>query len=88
MSFEFAVVPGAKFVWVPEPDGTPLEERGIEPQVAVASRWWDFLGKRDPVLAAALDRLRAAPLPDKPLGTSLPDSAPASPQSRSAAGRF
>jgi hypothetical protein len=45
------------------PDGTPLDERGFQPQVRFEPKPGAFEGERDDLLAAALDRLRQAPLP-------------------------
>lgn len=50
------------------PDGTPLDERGIQPQIKFEPQPGAFDGERDDLLAAALERLRQAPLPAKPIG--------------------
>ncbi len=47
------------------PDGTPLDERGFQPQVKFEPQPGAFEGERDDLLAAALERLRRAPLPAK-----------------------
>lgn len=47
------------------PDGTPLDERGFQPQIPFVPTPGAFDGKRDDLLTAALVRLRQAPLPDK-----------------------
>ena len=47
------------------PDKKPLDERGFEPQVRFAPNPGAFEGERDDLLTAALERLRAAPLPEK-----------------------
>jgi C-terminal processing protease CtpA/Prc len=49
------------------PDGTPLDERGFQPQVRFQPEPGAFEGARDDLLAAALERLRKAPLPEKPI---------------------
>jgi len=49
------------------PDGTPLDERGFQPQVPFKPAPESFQGDRDDLLTAALERLRKAPLPDKPI---------------------
>ena len=49
------------------PDGTPLDGRGFQPQVRFTPKPGAFDGDRDDLLTAALDRLRRAPLPDKPI---------------------
>jgi len=49
------------------PDGTPLDERGVQPQVRFEPKPGAFEGKHDDLLAAALERLRLAPLPAKPI---------------------
>ena len=48
------------------PDGTPLDERGFQPQVVFKPEDGAFQGNRDDLLAAAVERLRKAPLPEKP----------------------
>jgi C-terminal processing protease CtpA/Prc len=40
------------------PDGTPLERHGVPPDVSVDAAPADFTETRDPVLEAALARLR------------------------------
>ena len=56
-------------VWIAFlPDGTPLDERGIQPQIKFDPQPGAFEGERDDLLAAALERLRQAPLPAKPIG--------------------
>ena len=49
------------------PDGTPLDERGFQPQIPFTPGPGAFEGDRDDLLAAALARLSQAPLPDKPI---------------------
>ena len=49
------------------PDGTPLDERGFQPQVPFKPVAGAFEGERDDLLTAALARLSQAPLPDKPI---------------------
>lgn len=58
------------------PDGTPLDERGFVPQVPFEPGPGAFAGERDDLLAAAIERLRAAPQPEKPIeGPKLEASA-------------
>jgi len=49
------------------PDGTPLDERGFQPQVWFKPTPGAFEGKCDDLLTAALERLRQVPLPDEPI---------------------
>jgi hypothetical protein len=49
------------------PDGTVLDEHGFQPQVPFSGSPSAFAGDRDDLLTAALTRLAAAPLPDKPI---------------------
>jgi hypothetical protein len=49
------------------PDGTPLDERGFQPQAPFRPTPGVFEGQRDGLLQAALERLRQAPLPDLPI---------------------
>jgi C-terminal processing protease CtpA/Prc len=49
------------------PDGTPLDERGFQPQIRFEPKPGAFEGVRDDLLAAALERLRQSPLPEKPI---------------------
>ena len=49
------------------PDGTPLDERGFQPQIRFQPKPGAFQGERDDLLAAALDRLRQEPVPAKPI---------------------
>ncbi|SPE60775.1 putative Calcium/calmodulin-dependent protein kinase [Verrucomicrobia bacterium] len=49
------------------PDGTPLDERGFQPQVPFQPGPGAFDGGRDDLFSAALERLRQAPMPDKPI---------------------
>jgi hypothetical protein len=49
------------------PDGTPLDERGFQPQIQFKPEPGAFEGKRDDLLKAALERLKKAPLPEKPI---------------------
>ncbi|HEV2208111.1 MAG TPA: S41 family peptidase [Verrucomicrobiae bacterium] len=58
------------------PDGTPLDERGFQPQIRFDPPPGAFEGSRDELLTAALERLRLLPLPAQPI-----PSAANSPQS-------
>jgi Peptidase family S41/Tricorn protease C1 domain len=49
------------------PDGTPLDERGFQPQIPFKPAPGAFEGNRDDLLTAALTRLSQLPLPDKPI---------------------
>ena len=49
------------------PDGTVLDERGFQPQVPFTTTPEAFTDNRDDLLTAALNRLAAAPLPEKPI---------------------
>ncbi len=49
------------------PEGTPLDERGFQPQIPFKPTPGAFGGERDDLLSAALARLSQAPLPDKPI---------------------
>jgi hypothetical protein len=49
------------------PDGTPLDERGFQPQILFKPEPGAFEGDRDDLLKAALARLSEAPLPEKPI---------------------
>jgi hypothetical protein len=49
------------------PDGTPLDQRGFQPQIVFDPSPGAFDGLRDDLLTAALARLRSAPLPDQPI---------------------
>jgi hypothetical protein len=49
------------------PDGTPLDERGFQPQIPFEPASGAFEGDRDDLLTAALARLSQLPLPDKPI---------------------
>jgi len=49
------------------PDGTVLDEHGFQPQVPFTPASGAFSGSRDDLLTAALERLRSAPLPEKPI---------------------
>jgi len=49
------------------PDGTPLDERGFQPQIPFQPAPGAFAGERDDLLAAALARLSQSPLPGKPI---------------------
>src|SRR5258708_36766970 len=46
------------------PDGTPLDERGFQPQVLFTPTPGAFEGNRDDLLTAALERLRQTPQPE------------------------
>jgi C-terminal processing protease CtpA/Prc len=52
------------------PDGTPLDERGIQPQIKFEPQAGAFEGSHDDLLSAALEHLRQAPLPAKPIGAN------------------
>jgi Peptidase family S41 len=54
------------------PDGTPLDERGFQPQVRFVSAPGAFQAERDDLLAAALERLRQAPPSELPLKPQAP----------------
>lgn len=54
------------------PDGTPLDERGFQPQVKFEPEPGAFEGNRDDLLSAALERLRRAPLPKDPIAGEQP----------------
>lgn len=47
------------------PDGTPLDERGFQPQIRFEPKPGAFQGARDDLLAAALDRLREGASPGR-----------------------
>ncbi|HLH54075.1 MAG TPA: S41 family peptidase [Verrucomicrobiae bacterium] len=49
------------------PDGTPLDERGFQPQLVFETSPGAFEGLRDDLLTAALGRLRSVPLPEQPI---------------------
>jgi hypothetical protein len=49
------------------PDGTPLDERGFQPQIPFKADPGAFEGDRDDLLKAAIARLSDSPLPDKPI---------------------
>jgi hypothetical protein len=49
------------------PDGTPLDERGIEPKIHFTAAPGDFEGNRDQLLTAALDRARKTESHAKPI---------------------
>jgi hypothetical protein len=49
------------------PDGKPLDERGIEPDIRFEGSPEAFGGQRDDLLSAALAHLRAVPLPAEPI---------------------
>jgi hypothetical protein len=49
------------------PDGSPLDERGFQPQIPFKPQPGAFEGTRDDLLTAALDRLRKLALPKKPI---------------------
>jgi len=49
------------------PDGTPLDERGFQPQLPFHPAPGAFDGNRDDLLKAAVEQLRKAPVPDKPI---------------------
>ncbi len=55
------------------PDGTPLDERGFQPQFKFEASPDAFEAERDDLLTAALERLRQVPLPAQPIaGPKLP----------------
>jgi hypothetical protein len=49
------------------PDGTPLDERGFQPQIVFDPSPGAFGSLRDDLLTAALTRLRNVPLPEQPI---------------------
>jgi Peptidase family S41/Tricorn protease C1 domain len=49
------------------PDGTPLDERGFQPQIPFQPAPGAFEGNRDDLLGAAIARLSQMSLPDKPI---------------------
>ena len=49
-----------------DPQGKPFEVIGIPPQVRIDAKPEDFAGSRDPVLEAALERLRSRPTAARP----------------------
>ena len=49
------------------PDATPLDEKGIVPQVPFTASADAFQGERDDLLSAALQRLMGVPLPEEPI---------------------
>jgi Peptidase family S41 len=49
------------------PDGTPLDERGFQPQVPFEPSPGAFEGSSDDLLTAALARLLSVPLPEQPI---------------------
>lgn len=49
------------------PDGSPLDERGFQPQVVFKPGPGAFNGQRDDLLTAAIERLRKVALPEKPI---------------------
>lgn len=61
------------------PDGTPLDERGVRPDVPFEPGHDAFTGERDDLLTAALERLRKVPLPAGPIQapSPAPESKPA-----------
>jgi len=61
------------------PDGTPLDERGFQPQVKFEPEPGAFEGNRDDLLTAALERLRKEPLPEQPIAGSQPTAVAAEP---------
>jgi len=46
------------------PDGTPLDERGVQPQVLFKAQPGAFEGERDDLLTAAIERFRSVHLPE------------------------
>jgi RNA polymerase sigma-70 factor (ECF subfamily) len=61
------------------PDGTPLDERGFQPQVKFEPTAGAFEGNRDDLLSAALNRLRKAPLPEQSIPGEQPTVAAEAP---------
>lgn len=53
------------------PDGTPLDERGIQPNIPFETRPEHFEGHRDDLLILAVERLKKEPVPDKPIPVSV-----------------
>lgn len=56
-------------------DGKPLDERGVQPDIPIATTDQSFAGD-DPVLKAALDRMRKEPLPENPIAVPTKEPAP------------
>ncbi len=52
------------------PDGTPLEEKGIQPSINFTPQKDSFEGANDDLLTAALDRLKNVSLPERPIAGS------------------
>ena len=52
------------------PDGTPLDERGFQPQVQFKPPPGAFAGNSDELVEAALERVSQLPLPTKPIDRS------------------
>lgn len=52
------------------PDQTPLDERGVQPQIHYSAGEGDFEGARDGLLGFTLERLRKVPTPKEPMTTS------------------
>ncbi len=48
-------------------DGTPLDERGVKPDVNFPTKPEFFEGNRDDLLSAAVERLKKEPLPKEPI---------------------
>lgn len=53
------------------PDGTPLDERGFQPQIPFKAEADSFKEDHDDLLSAALDRLRQVLLPDQPIASPV-----------------
>jgi hypothetical protein len=54
------------------PDGSVLDERGFQPQIVFKPEPSAFQGRRDDLLSAALEHLRQAPLPARPIAGPVP----------------
>ncbi len=55
------------------PDGSPLDKRGVQPDVPFAAAEDAFSGDDDPLLAAALERMHREPKPAEPIATPNPE---------------
>jgi hypothetical protein len=69
---KFVELPGNVKVSLPQwldllPDGTPLDERGVAPDVNFPAKAGSFEGTRDDLLTAAVERLNKETLPKEPI---------------------
>jgi carboxyl-terminal processing protease len=60
-------LPDGSRLWLAEttfhlPDGTPVEQRGVQPDRVVEADWWLYAPPDDPQVLAALEELRAGAL--------------------------